>query len=75
MVHLSKIFQIREFLSQVPRLIIENNIHGVDIDPRAVKLLDYLSGYGFNEAGRTNLYSQGIVRRFVSQISYALSLC
>ena len=27
-----------EFLAQVPRLIIENNIHGVDIDPRAVQI-------------------------------------
>ena len=27
-----------EFLVQVPRLIIENNIHGVDIDPRAVQI-------------------------------------
>ncbi|MGO3847428.1 MAG: Eco57I restriction-modification methylase domain-containing protein [Pseudoalteromonas prydzensis] len=27
-----------EFLIHVPRLIIENNIHGVDIDPRAVQV-------------------------------------
>ena len=27
-----------EFLVDVPRLIIENNIHGVDIDPRAVQI-------------------------------------
>lgn len=27
-----------EFLRDVPRLIIENNIHGVDIDPRAVQI-------------------------------------
>ena len=27
-----------EFLIDVPRLIIENNIHGVDIDPRAVQI-------------------------------------
>ena len=27
-----------EFLADVPRLIIENNIHGVDIDPRAVQI-------------------------------------
>jgi hypothetical protein len=27
-----------EFLKHVPRLIIENNIHGVDIDPRAVQV-------------------------------------
>lgn len=26
------------FLQEVPRLIIENNIHGVDIDPRAVQI-------------------------------------
>lgn len=28
----------REFLRDVPRLIIEHNIHGVDIDPRAVQI-------------------------------------
>lgn len=27
-----------EFLKDVPRLIIENNIHGIDIDPRAVQI-------------------------------------
>ena len=27
-----------EFLAQIPRLIIENNIHGVDIDPRATQI-------------------------------------
>lgn len=27
-----------EFLRQIPRLIIEHNIHGIDIDPRAVQI-------------------------------------
>ncbi|MFC6380854.1 BREX-1 system adenine-specific DNA-methyltransferase PglX [Psychrobacter glacincola] len=29
---------IDEFKAQIPKLIIENNIHGVDIDPRAVQI-------------------------------------
>ncbi|UOH75124.1 BREX-1 system adenine-specific DNA-methyltransferase PglX [Acinetobacter schindleri] len=29
---------IEEFRTQIPKLIIENNIHGVDIDPRAVQI-------------------------------------
>jgi hypothetical protein len=36
---LTTIYQDKvEFLTHVPRLIIENNIHGVDIDPRAVQV-------------------------------------
>lgn len=29
---------LEEFRTQIPKLIIENNIHGVDIDPRAVQI-------------------------------------
>ena len=36
---LSEAYQSREaFLCDVPRLIIEHNIHGIDIDPRAVQI-------------------------------------
>ena len=40
------------FLRDVPRLIIEHNIHGIDIDPRAVQIAGLSLWLRAHRAGR-----------------------
>jgi hypothetical protein len=41
-----------EFLKRIPAMVIEHNIHGIDIDRRCTQIAAFLSGSGLREAGR-----------------------
>jgi hypothetical protein len=69
---LTETFQEKsEFLKHVPRLIIENNIHGVDIDPRAVQV----AGLSLWQRAHNSWQQAGIKPQQRPQISKSNIVC
>ena len=59
------------FIEQIPKLIIENNIHGVDIDPRAVQI----AGLSLWQRGQRAWQQQGIKPQQRPTISKSNIVC
>lgn len=69
---LTEAFQDKaEFLLHVPRLIIESNIHGVDIDPRAVQV----AGLSLWQRAHNSWQQAGIKPQFRPQIKKSNIVC
>ncbi|GGP66828.1 BREX-1 system adenine-specific DNA-methyltransferase PglX [Shewanella saliphila] len=60
-----------EFLTHVPRLIIENNIHGVDIDPRATQV----AGMSLWQRAHNSWQQAGIKPQLRPQITKSNIVC
>ncbi|WP_419206921.1 Eco57I restriction-modification methylase domain-containing protein [Photobacterium leiognathi] len=60
-----------EFLTHVPRLIIENNIHGVDIDPRAAQV----AGLSLWQRAHNSWQQAGIKPQFRPKILKSNIVC
>ncbi|MDF5056372.1 BREX-1 system adenine-specific DNA-methyltransferase PglX [Vibrio parahaemolyticus] len=60
-----------EFLTHVPRLIIENNIHGVDIDPRAAQV----AGLSLWQRAHNSWQQAGIKPQLRPQIQKSNIVC
>jgi hypothetical protein len=71
-VPLTEAFQDKtEFLTHVPRLIIENNIHGVDIDPRAAQV----AGLSLWQRAHNSWQQAGIKLQFRPKILKSNIVC
>ncbi|ELE1907201.1 BREX-1 system adenine-specific DNA-methyltransferase PglX [Vibrio vulnificus] len=69
---LTEAFQNKEeFLTHVPRLIIENNIHGVDIDPRAAQV----AGLSLWQRAHNSWQQAGIKPQFRPKILKSNIVC
>lgn len=60
-----------EFLKHVPRLIIENNIHGVDIDPRAAQV----AGMSLWQRAHNSWQKSGVKPHFRPQVFKSNIVC